>query len=167
VAGGADVILIPEIPFDVEKAAAKVMEREAHGRYFSIIVVAEGAQPIGGRKVYQDAGGKDRVARLGGIAEYVAADLARITKKECRVVVLGHLQRGGTPTAFDRMLASCYGSAAVRAIASGRFGHMVTWTCNELATVPLEECTKEIKVVPPNHYLIGVARDLGISFAGA
>ncbi|MCI0488114.1 MAG: 6-phosphofructokinase [Blastocatellia bacterium] len=166
VAGGADVILIPEIPFYAEKAAAKVLEREGQGRAFSIIVVAEGAKPAGGKEVYQDAGGSDRAPRLGGIAEQVADEIARITDKDCRVVVLGHLQRGGTPTAFDRMLASCYGSAAVRAIANGKFANMVAWSCNNLIIVPLEECVKTIKSVPPDHYLIGVARDLGISFAG-
>lgn len=167
VAGGADVILIPEIPFYAEKVAAKVAERDAQGRHFSIIVVAEGAQAAGGEPVYQDQGNVNRIARLGGIADRVAKDVSRLTGKESRVVVLGHLQRGGTPTAFDRMLASCYGSAAVRAIAHGKFGHMVSWSCNEIITVPLIECVKTIKTVPANHYLIGVARDLSITFAGA
>jgi phosphofructokinase-like protein len=167
VAGGADVILIPEIPFYVEKVAAKVADRDGQGQHFSIIVVAEGAQPAGGQPVYQDLGGVDRIARLGGMADRVAQDVARLTGKESRVVVLGHLQRGGTPTAFDRMLASCYGSAAVRAVAHGTFGHMVSWSCNEIITVPLAECVKTIKTVPANHYLVGVARDLSITFAGA
>ena len=167
VAGGADVILIPEIPFYIEKVAAKVRERDEQGRHFSIIVVAEGARPAGGQAVYQEQGGADKVARLGGIAEQVATGVSRITGKESRVVVLGHLQRGGTPTAFDRMLASCYGSAAVRAVAQGKFGHMVSWSCNEITTVPLNQCVKTIKTIPANHYLVGVARDLSISFAGA
>lgn len=167
VAGGADVILIPEIPFYVEKAAAKVAERDSGGRHFSIVVVAEGAKPVGGAEIYQDAGGADRTARLGGMASFVAADIEKITGKESRVVVLGHLQRGGTPTAFDRMLSSCYGSAAVRAIEHGNFGNMVSWSCNKLITVPLERCVQNIKTVPPDHYLLGVARDLSISFAGA
>jgi phosphofructokinase-like protein len=167
VAGGADVILIPEIPFHADKAAAKVMERESQGRRFSIIVVAEGAQQAGGAMVYQDVGGSDRLPRLGGIAQRVAVEIERLTGKESRVVVLGHLQRGGTPTAFDRMLASCYGSAAVRAIAAGRFGHIVAWDDNAVVTVPLERAVKDVRTVPPTHYLIGVARDLGITFAGA
>jgi ATP-dependent phosphofructokinase / diphosphate-dependent phosphofructokinase len=166
IAGGADVILIPEIPFHVEKAAAKVKERESLGRHFSILVVAEGATPAGGLPLYKDAGGSDHIARLGGIAQYVADNLAPILNKECRVVVLGHLQRGGTPTAFDRLLASCYGSAAVRAIARGLFGHMVAWSCSEIVTVPLERCVNSVKTVPPDHHLIGVGRDLSISFAG-
>ncbi len=167
VAGGADAILIPEIPFYVEKVAAKVAERNGQGQQFSIVVVAEGAQAAGGQPVYQDLGGVDRVARLGGMADRVAQDVARLTGKESRVVVLGHLQRGGTPTAFDRMLASCYGSAAVRAVAQGKYGHMVSWSCNEIITVPLAQCVKTIKTVPTNHYLVGVARDLSITFAGA
>jgi ATP-dependent phosphofructokinase / diphosphate-dependent phosphofructokinase len=166
VAGGADVILIPEIPFYIEKVAAKVRQRDADGRRFSIIVVSEGAKPAGGDAVYADQGGKDKVARLGGIAEQVGNRISEITGKESRVVVLGHLQRGGTPTAFDRMLATCYGSAAVRAVAQGKFGHMVSWNCNTITTIALEECVQTIKVVPLNHYLIGAARDLSISFAG-
>lgn len=166
VAGGADVILIPEIPFDIEKVAAKVLERDRQGRRFSIIVVAEGARPSGGHEVYQDPGGAGHQARLGGISSIVAHDVERVTGKESRVVVLGHLQRGGTPTAFDRMLASCYGSAAVRAIADGNLGQMVAWTCSQLTTLPLEQCVKAVKSVAPDHHLIRVARDLSISFAG-
>lgn len=166
-AGGADVILIPEIPFDVQKVADKVLQRERLGSRFSIVVVAEGARPAGGHEVYQDPGGAGHQARLGGIASIVAQDVERLTGKESRVVVLGHLQRGGTPTAFDRMLASCYGSAAVRAIADGNLGRMVAWSCNQLTTVPLEQCVKAVKSVTPDHYLIRVARDLSISFAGA
>lgn len=166
VAGGADVILIPEIPFHIEKVAKKIKERDYQGRHFSIVVVAEGAKPAGGAEMYAEAGGKDRLARLGGIGERVAEAVSQITEKESRVVVLGHLQRGGTPTAFDRMLASCYGSEAVRAIAEGKFGEMVAYTSNDIVTVPLEKCVKSIKSVPADHYLIGVARDLSISFAG-
>jgi len=166
VAGGADVILIPEIPFHVEKIAAKIMRREAEGRHFSIIVVAEGATAAGGECVYQETGVAGHPKRLGGIAEFVAYDITRLTGKESRVVVLGHLQRGGSPTAFDRMLASSYGSAAVRAIADGNLGRMVAWSCNQLTTVPLEQCVKAVKSVPPEDHLIRVARDLSISFGG-
>jgi 6-phosphofructokinase 1 len=166
VAGGADVILIPEIPFYAEKIAEKVMQRERDGRHFSIVVVAEGANAVGGAPVYLDQGDVTRAARLGGIAEQVSVSLAQLTNKECRVVVLGHLQRGGTPTAFDRMLATCYGSAAVHAIAEGKFGLMVSWSSNEIVMMPLEVCVKSVKTVPANHYLIRAARDLSISFAG-
>jgi 6-phosphofructokinase 1 len=165
-AGGADVILLPEIPFRLERIAAKILDREKHGRQFSIIVVAEGARAFGGEAVYKQAAGADRSAKLGGIAERVALDVSRVTGKEARVVVLGHLQRGGTPTAFDRMLASCYGSAAVRAIAEGKTGRVVSWSRNKLTTVSLEECVRSTRVVPLDHHLLRVARDIGISFAG-
>ncbi len=166
IAGGADAILIPEIPFHVEKVAARIIQREQQGRRFSIIVVAEGAKPVGGEAVYQEPDPIDRPKRLGGIAERIAIDVSRLSGKESRVVVLGHLQRGGSPTAFDRLLASSYGSAAVRAIADGNLGRMVSWTCNELIPVPLELCVKTAKEVPADHYLLRVARDLAISFAG-
>ena len=165
-AGGADVILIPEIPFFIEKAAEKIFQREKMGRHFSIVVVAEGAKRAGGEAVYQEPEGAHRPRRLGGIAESIAGDIAQLTGKDSRVVVLGHLQRGGTPTAFDRMLASSYGSAAVRAIADGRFGQMVAWNSSNLDLVPLGRCVKTPKSVPLDHYLIQVARDLSISFAG-
>lgn len=166
IAGGADVILIPEIPFSCEKIAAKIAERESQGRRFSIVVVAEGAVAPDGFASYRDAGGPDRVARLGGIAERVVEKVACYSDKEMRVVVLGHLQRGGTPTAFDRMLASCFGSAAVRALANGHTSSMVGWKSNEVVVVPLHQCVKGVKVVPADHHLIRTARDLCISFAG-
>lgn len=166
VAGGADVILIPEIPFSTEKIAAKIKRREEAGRRFSLVVVAEGAVAAGGECVYHETSMPDRPKRLGGIGEVVAEHLSRLTGKDSRVVVLGHLQRGGTPTAFDRMLASSYGSSAVRAIADGHLGKMVSWTGSDLAMVPLERCVDRIKTVPPEHTLIRVARDLSISFGG-
>ena len=166
IAGGADVILIPEIPFCPEKVAEKISERDSQGRHFSIVVVAEGATPSRGLPSYRDRGGPDRVARLGGIAERVADEVSRYSDKEMRVVVLGHLQRGGTPTAFDRMLASCFGSAAVRALAGGHTSSMVGWNCNEIVVVPLARCVQGVKAVPSDHYLIRAARDLCISFAG-
>jgi ATP-dependent phosphofructokinase / diphosphate-dependent phosphofructokinase len=166
IAGGADVILIPEIPFYIEKAAAKVKERDARGCRFSIVVVAEGAIAAGGAAVYRDIGPAQSEGRLGGIGEIVAANITRVTDKETRVVVLGHLQRGGSPMALDRTLASCYGSAAVTAIAEGKFGHMVAYRNREITTVPIELAVSRLKVVPSDSYLIGVARDLGISLAG-
>jgi ATP-dependent phosphofructokinase / diphosphate-dependent phosphofructokinase len=166
VAGGADVILIPEIPFSTEKIAAKIKRREDAGRRFSLAVVAEGAIAAGGECVYLETSRFDRPKRLGGIGEVVAEHLSQLTGKDSRVVVLGHLQRGGTPTAFDRMLASSYGSSAVRAIADGRLGEMIAWTGSELRTIPLERCVDRIKTVPLDHHLIQVARDLSISFGG-
>ena len=166
IAGGADVILIPEVPFYFEKAAAKVRERDERGARFSIVVVAEGAATAGGSEIYREAGGIDRPARLGGIGEMVAASLTRLTGKETRVTVLGHLQRGGSPTALDRTLASCYGSAAVTAIAEGKFGCMVSYQNRMIITVPIEQAVSHLKSVPKDSYLISVARNLGISLAG-
>ncbi len=166
IAGGADVILIPEIPFHLEKVAAKVNQREAAGRKFSVIVVAEGAKPVSGHEVYREEGSAQQPARLGGIAEQVAKGLIALTGKDARVVVLGHLQRGGTPTSFDRVLASSYGAYAVHAIAEGRFSQLVAWDDNEIKFVPLAECIKGTRSVASDHYLLRVARNLSISFAG-
>ena len=166
IAGGADVILIPEIPFHIEKAAETILRRDRQGSKFSIVVVAEGARPAGGDPLYLDSGVTDRPRRLGGIAEHVAGNISRLTGKESRAVVLGHLQRGGIPTAFDRSLASAYGSAAVRAIADGNLGQMVSWNCSGRTLVPLESCVKAVKSIQLDHYLIRTARDLSVSFAG-
>jgi len=166
IAGGADVILIPEIPFSMQKAAASVMDRDRRGCRFSIIVVAEGAAPIGGAETYREPACAEREERLGGIGEIVASGITRLTGKETRVVVLGHLQRGGSPTALDRTLASCYGSAAVTAIADGKFGQMVAYRERKITTVAIERAVSRLKLVPADSYLIGVAHDLGISMAG-
>ena len=164
IGGGADVILLPEIPFRVESVAVKVKERDAQGRAFSIVVVAEGARPAGGELTYREAAHSTKDARLGGVAERICDELTRLTEKEIRTVVLGHLQRGGRPTAFDRVLASAYGAAAVRAVAEGKFGSLVAWTNNDILLVPLERATKELKRVPLDHFLVQTARDMGISF---
>jgi 6-phosphofructokinase 1 len=166
IAGGADAILIPEIPFYLKKVAAKIADREARGRKFSIIVIAEGAHAAGEDLVYREAAVTSGERRLGGIGERLADAVSDLTGKEARVVVLGHLQRGGSPTAFDRVLASAYGAAAVRAIADARFGHMLAWRNSEVVTVPLERAIKDLKTVPPSYFLVRTARDIGISFAG-
>jgi 6-phosphofructokinase 1 len=163
-AGGADVILIPELPFSYERVAEKILERERSGSKFSIIVVAEGAIPAGGEASYLQGAGASHAARLGGIAERTAGEIARLTGKESRVVVLGHLQRGGSPTALDRMLAGSYGCEAVHGIAEGAFGHLVSWNGTSFVTVPLESCISHVRGIPGDHQLLSVARDLGISF---
>jgi 6-phosphofructokinase 1 len=164
IAGGADVILIPEIPFSLEAVAKKIHQRDVSGSNFSIIVVAEGALQIGHELIYQDKGDGNRAPRLGGIGVQMQHDLEEVTGRETRCVVLGHLQRGGRPNAFDRMLATNFGSCAVRALAEGKSGVMVALQAGDVVTVPLTEAIKGIKTVPPNGQLVRTARDTGISF---
>ena len=159
-AGSADVILIPEIPFDLNKVCEKIRSREAEGRHFSIVVVAEGAMPKGGMESYRD--GERR--RLGGIADRVALAIEQATGKETRSLVLGHLQRGGSPTTFDRLLGLRFGAAAVRFIAERRFGCMVALQPPAIVAVPIEEALATPKRVPLDSDSIATARDLGISF---
>jgi len=163
ISGTADIILIPEIPYDLNKVAEKIRERDAHGRLFSIVVVAEGAKPKGGEisVISREAG---RSERLGGAGEKVAAGLETMTGKETRLVVLGHLLRGGTPTRFDRLIAQRFGAAAVRALAEGQRGVMVALDPPNVKYVPLEAATKRMKTVPLNNDMMMTARDLGICF---
>ncbi|HYE12960.1 MAG TPA: ATP-dependent 6-phosphofructokinase [Pyrinomonadaceae bacterium] len=165
VSGGADVILIPEIPFSMENVAEKVRERDGCGAQFSIIVVAEGAKEVEGEEVYVAAGDRQSAPRLGGIGHRVAEEVARRTGKESRCVVLGHLQRGGSPNAFDRLLATSYGSAAVRALMSGERGVMVAHQAATVRTVPLADAVANIKTVPSDSQIVRTARDVGASFA--
>jgi len=164
IAGGADVILIPEIPFSLAAVAEKIQERERCDSQFSIIVVAEGAREAGGLEIYQDAGDRQHAPRLGGIGQHVSHELERLTGKETRCVVLGHLQRGGSPNAFDRMLATTYGSCAVRALMRGERGQMVALHAADIITVPLSKAIANIKTVPLDSQLIRTARDIGVSF---
>ena len=164
IAGGADVILIPEIPFSMESVAAKVRARDAAGSNFSIIVVAEGAVELGHDQIFQDKGDQQKAPRLGGIAQYCRMCLEGLTRKETRCVVLGHLQRGGRPNAFDRMLATTYGACAVRALAEGKTGVMVALQAGDVVTVPIVEAIANVKTVPPTGQLVRTARDTGISF---
>lgn len=163
VAGTADAILIPEIPYDINKVAAKIEQRISHGRHFSIVVVAEGAHPSGGQRVVK-AKETGRAERLGGIGQQVAADLQKLTGKETRCVVLGHLLRGGTPTSFDRLISLRFGAAAVRAIADGQTGCMVALDPPTVRYVPLKEATLRMKQVPLDCDTMMTARDFGISF---
>ena len=161
--GGADVILIPEIPFDVEKVCEKIRRREAAGRHFSIVVVAEGARQRDGSVELVERRGVGTVDRLGGIASKVARFIAHHTGKETRTLVLGHLQRGGTPTTYDRLLALRFGVAAVRAIADRAFGTMVGLNGQDITRVPLDQVVGRSKNVPLDSDTIRTARDLGIS----
>jgi ATP-dependent phosphofructokinase / diphosphate-dependent phosphofructokinase len=164
IAGGADVILIPEIPFSMESVADKVRARDAGGSNFSIIVVAEGALEMGREQIFQDKGDRHHAPRLGGIAQYCRSNLEALTGKETRCVVLGHLQRGGRPNAFDRMLATTFGACAVRALAEGERGLMVALQAGDIVTVPISEAVANVKTVPPNGQMVRTARDTGISF---
>jgi len=159
----ADAILIPEIPYDIQKVAVKIQERYAQGSKFAIVVVAEGAKPKGGTRsvVSKEIG---RAERLGGIGETVAAEIQKATGRETRCVVLGHLLRGGTPTTFDRLISLRFGAAAVRAIEEGRSGVMVALDPPTVRYVPLEEATNRMKCVPLDCDTVLTARDLGISF---
>jgi len=163
VSGSADAILIPEIPYDIERVGEAIEARVRRGRDFSIVVVAEGAQPKGGtRSVVETEIG--RAERLGGIGEKVAKDLQAITGKDTRHVVLGHLLRGGTPTSFDRLLSLRFGAAAVRALDEGQSGVMVALDPPTVRYVPLEQATRRMKIVPLDCDTILTARDLGICF---
>ena len=160
VAGTADVILIPEIPFDMARVCDKIRQREAQGRRFSIVVVAEGAVPKGGTESYLDPEHR----RLGGIAEKVAGAIEQLTGKETRALVLGHLQRGGSPTTFDRLLGLRFGAAAVRLVAQRKFGMMVALRPPDIVAVPIDEVLSSPKRVPLDSDVIATAREIGISF---
>jgi len=163
IAATADVILIPEIPFDIEKVCAKIQERERDGRRFSMVVVGEGAKPLGGDAMLVERRGAGTVDRLGGIGSMVAKAIADRTGKETRSLVLGHLQRGGSPTTFDRLLALRFGAAAVRAVADGEFGVMVGFAPPKLVRVPLADVIGRTKTVPLDSDTVLTARALGIS----
>jgi 6-phosphofructokinase 1 len=163
VAGTADVILIPEIPYDIQKVAEKIEGREKAGRKFSIVVVAEGAVPKGGSaSVIEHELGK--AERLGGVGEKVAAQIQHLTHKETRLVVLGHLLRGGTPSAFDRLLSLRFGAAAVRALEEGQSGVVVVLDPPTVNYIPLSDVSNRMRLVPVDCDTILTARDLGISF---
>ena len=162
-AGNAHAILIPEIPYQIEKVAELVRERERRGRFYTLVAVAEGATPLGGEAtVVERAPG--RAERLGGVGDKVAAGLEKLTGKEVRTVVLGHLLRGGTPTAFDRLVALRFGAAAVRALAEGRSGVMVSLAPPTVHYVPLEDAVRRMKRVLLDGVTILTAREIGVSF---
>ena len=162
-AAGAHAILIPELPFRLEPVAETIRQRESRGAKFSIVVVAEGAVPEGGEhSVLGKAVGQ--AEKLGGIGAIVAAELERLTGKEARTVVLGHLLRGGSPTSFDRLLGLRFGAAAVRGLEEGRSGVMVALHPPDVEYVPLADATNRLKTVPITSDTVLTARDLGINF---
>jgi 6-phosphofructokinase 1 len=164
VAGGADAILIPEIPFDIERVAEQLRARDRWGAKFSIVVVAEGAMPKGGERSLIESAREGRVERLGGIGAQVCEALATHTGKETRSVVLGHLQRGGAPTSFDRVLATRFGGKAVELVTRGEFGMMVAYAPPDIVARRIEDVVGKTKTVPPDHDLLQTARALGVAF---
>lgn len=164
VAGGADAILIPEIPYDLNKLVERLRDRETLGAKFSIVVVAEGARPVGGAAMLVAEARPGYVERLGGVGASLAGALERMTSKEARYVVLGHLQRGGAPTAFDRTLATRFGGKAVELLRRGSFGKMVANNPPDIVPIPLGDVVGKTKTVPPENDLLQTARALGIAF---
>ncbi|MDD5496573.1 MAG: ATP-dependent 6-phosphofructokinase [Candidatus Omnitrophica bacterium] len=165
VAGGGDIILIPEIPFDINKVCMKLEQRHHYGKRFSIVVVAEGAKPKGGKltvsKIVECS--TDKV-RLGGIANHLTDTIEKMTGLETRATIIGHVQRGGSPTAFDRNLATLFGSGALYLAMKGYFGMMVALKNGKVAKVPIKKAVSKLKLVPLNNPLLLSARSLGTSF---
>lgn len=159
-AGSADVILIPEIPFAFNSVLEKIYAREKSGSRFTNIVIAEGASEVGTQPIYMDK----EALRLGGVGSHLRRRIEAETGKESRCVVLGHLQRGGSPNAFDRMLGTNFGACAVRALANGQTGKMVALQAGTVSTVPLADAIANIKSVSVDGQLVRTARDIGISF---
>ena len=161
--GGADCILLPEVPYNIDSVLAKINARKEVGKLFSIIVVAEGAFPVGGEmtvaRIVENSAEK---IRLGGVGEKLAREIENLTGIESRCTVLGHLQRGGSPTAFDRVLSTRYGVAAVDALVEGRINCMVALQKNEIVCVPIQDVADKPSNVPPSFLHIG--RSIGISF---
>ncbi len=165
VAGGGDVILIPEIPYDIGKICRKLEERQKSGKRFSIIVVAEGAKPRGGKVTVARvvARSHDKI-RLGGVANKVGANIERVTGIETRTTVLGHVQRGGSPTPLDRILATRFGCSALELAVRKKFGRMVALRNEKITDVAIEEAVGKLKLVGRDHPMIISAKDMGISF---
>lgn len=165
IAGGGDIILIPEIPYDTASVARTLLKRSRVGRKFSIVVVAEGAHPKGGGEVVRELVKESQdPARLGGIGFALAAEIKKITSLDTRVVVLGHLQRGGAPTSFDRVLATRFGVEAVNLVAARRFGRMAIAQGSRVMSAPLKAAAGGCRTIPPALPLIAAARSVGTSF---
>jgi 6-phosphofructokinase 1 len=163
VSGAAHVILIPEIAYTVEKVCEAVMKRDAMGKKFAVVVVAEGAT-FDGEQGTMGESMPGQAKRVGGIADRLAKAIQETTGKECRSLVLGHLQRGGMPTGYDRLLATRFGGAAVEAVANGKWGHMVALQTPHIVPIPITEALRDHKRVDPNHDIVRTAKRIGISF---
>ncbi len=164
ISGGAHAILIPEIPFDLDKVAEKIRQRDEYGRAYSLVVVAEGASVIDGQRAVMAPAEAGQAERLGGVGEQVARALAKKTGKDTRTVVLGHLVRGGSPTSFDRLAALRFGAAAVRALNEGQTDVMVSLAFPNVQYVPLEQVAGRMKAVPLDCDTLTTGRDMGICF---
>jgi phosphofructokinase-like protein len=165
IAGGADIILIPEIPFSWEKVYNKIDERQLMGKKFSLVCVAEGARPQDGEMVVKEKDIKRTdPLQLGGIGEVVAKKVEENTGRETRVTVLGHLQRGGSPTPFDRILSTKFGAFAIELVSQGKFGRMVALKGNEIKSVKIEDAIGKQKIVQPDNQAVFAAKAVGISF---
>ena len=167
IAGGADVILIPEIDWTFENVCHKILDREAHGKRFTLVVVAEGATLADGEMVLQERRQDSRQVRLGGVGGVVAAEIERRLHREVRGVTLGHLQRGGPPTTFDRVLATQFGAHAMRLVVQGRFGEMICYQPPRIDSVPIAQAINRLSTVDPSSAAVQAARALGVSFGDA
>jgi ATP-dependent phosphofructokinase / diphosphate-dependent phosphofructokinase len=163
-AGGADVILIPEIEFNYASILKKIDQRQAEGKEFTIIVAAEGARQLGGEYVTQSQGGQPGEARLGGIAEVITGEIQARSGKQARFVVLGYLQRGGPPSSFDRLLCTRFGVSAVNFIAEGKYGCMAALQGTDIVPVKITQAIDQTRTVPPDGELVKTCRAIGISF---
>lgn len=165
IAAGGDIVLIPEIPYDLQKVCKTVRDRAGRGKRFSIVVVAEGSKPIDGERIVRQviSDSPDPI-RLGGIGKVVGHIIEESTNIETRVTILGHVQRGGCPTAFDRILATKYGVAAVDLIKKGKLGEMVCLRGTEIKSISISEAVGKLKLVPPDSDLVVTARSVGVTF---
>jgi 6-phosphofructokinase 1 len=164
IAGGASVVLIPEIPYSYDSICRKIAEREDEGKFFTLIAASEGAREKGGDYVTQGGAVANREARLGGVGAVIAEELARRTGKESRVCVLGHLQRGGIPTTFDRLLCTRFGVGAVRLIDEKKYGHMVANRPPETVGIPILDAVGKLRTITPDSDILKTGRALGVCF---
>lgn len=162
IAGSCHAILIPEIPFDMSRVCETLDQRRKRGRTYALVCVAEGAFPKGGVPLFKTSKTKGREGQLGGVGAFVASEIQRHMGWETRSLVLGHLQRGGSPSTFDRLLGLRYGAAAIRLAVAGLWGHMVTFNPPQMGSVPLEEVVQRTKTVPLNSDTVITAREIGI-----
>jgi 6-phosphofructokinase 1 len=165
-AGGAHVVLIPEIDYDPDRVVAAFHKRHGRGVSYSIVVVSEGAKPRGGELSVVTAGDATKQEKLGGAGQRLAEQICQRTEYEVRSTVLGHVQRGGSPCAFDRELATRFGVKAVELIAEGKFGHVAALDAGKLVAKPIEKAVKKLKLVDPAGELVRVAKGIGIELGG-